>query len=131
MLIQRRRSTGSSNINGGSGDGEGFAIRWHISGDTQAVDQSTDSISIILTPEEVEMFNQTGNYFNVVTYTTSNHLGYDSVTYEFNDINNTIVVPISINVVHQDGYITNYTDLNGAYYPFNGFIDVNIQAGVK
>lgn len=129
-MLQRRRSTGSSNTIGGGG-GEGFAIRWYILGDTDAVDISNDSISIILTPEEVELFNQTGNYFNVVTYTTSNHLGYDSVTYEFNDINNTIVVPISINVVHQDGYIIDYTDLNGAYYPFNGFIDVNIYAGVK
>lgn len=129
-MLQRRRSTGSSNTIG-AGGGEGFAIRWYISGDTDAVDMSNDSISIILTPEEVEIFNQTGNYFNVVTYTTSNHLGYDSVTYEFNDINNNIVVPISINVVHQDGYIIDYTDLNGAYYPFNGFIDANIQAGVK
>lgn len=129
-MLQRRRSTGSSNTIGGGG-GEGFAIRWYISGNTGAVDISNDSISIILTPEEVELFNQTGNYFNVVTYTTSNHLGYASVTYEFNDINNTIVMPISINVVHQDGYIIDYTDLNGAYYPFNGFIDVNIYAGVK
>lgn len=129
-MLQRRRSTSSSNTSGGSG-GEGFVIRWHISGDTGAVNVYENDISIILTPEEVELFNQTGNYFNVVTYTTSNHLGYDSVTYEFNDVNNTVVIPISVNVVHQDGYIIDYTDLSGAYYPFNGFIDVNIYAGVK
>lgn len=129
-MLQRRRSTGSSNAIGGSG-GEGFAIRWHILGDTQGVDTSDDSISIILMPEEVELFNQTGNYFNVVTFTTSNHLGYDSVTYEFNDVNNTVVVPISVNVVHQDGYIIDYTNLSGTYYPFNGFINVDIYVGVK